>query len=121
MGGLLPILALWLLPSTALAKRTAPPKVPDVTHEGIRYHAPNEDGRRAVIEAFDALTGKKLWEKTIYRKTINPLLEEDVQWVFIKEMTLKEGALIIVNERGVTYALDLKTKEVRALKPVAGK
>jgi len=41
--------ALALLPSLALSKRTEPAKVDPVIHEGIRYIAPNDDGRRGYI------------------------------------------------------------------------
>jgi hypothetical protein len=42
-----------LLPNLALAKRVAPAKVEPVVYQGVRYIAPNDDGRRAYIEARD--------------------------------------------------------------------
>jgi hypothetical protein len=42
-----------LLPSSALAKRVAPAKVEPVIYQGFRYIAPNDDGRRAYIKAWD--------------------------------------------------------------------
>jgi hypothetical protein len=53
-----------LLPSLALAKRVAPAKVEPVTYQGVRYIAPNDDGRRGYIEAWDVQTNKKLWDLT---------------------------------------------------------
>jgi hypothetical protein len=70
-----------LLPSLALAKRVAPAKVEPVIHQGVRYVAPNDDGRRAYIEARDVQTNKKLWDLTIFTNRIDAMLEEDVQWV----------------------------------------
>ena len=47
-----------LLPSPVLAKRVAPAKVEPVIYQGVRYIAPNDDGRHAYIEARDVQTNK---------------------------------------------------------------
>jgi hypothetical protein len=100
------------LPSLALAKRVAPAKVEPVIHQGVRYTAPNDDGRRAYIEAQDVQTNKKLWELTIFTNRIDPALEKDVQWVFIKALNIRDGALIVTSKRDKIYQVDLKTKAV---------
>ena len=100
------------LPSLALAKRVAQAEVKPVVYQGIRYIAPNDDGRRAYIEAWDVRTNKKLWDLTIFVNRIDPKLEEDVQWVFIKALRVQDGALIVTPERGRTYQVDLKTRAV---------
>jgi hypothetical protein len=99
-----------VLPSLVLAKRVAPEKVEPLTHQGVRYIAPNDDGRRAYIEAWDIQTNKKLWDLTIFTNRIDPTLEEDVQWVFIKAMNIRDGALMVTSERDKIYRVDLKTK-----------
>jgi hypothetical protein len=101
-----------LPPSLALAKRVAPEKVEPVIHQGVRYVAPNDDGRRAYIEAWDVQTNKKLWDLTVFVNQIDPKLEEDVQWIFIKALTIRDGALIVTSERDKIYRVDLKTKTV---------
>ena len=101
-----------LLPSLALAKRAAPAKVEPVIHEGIRYVAPNDDGRRAYIEAWDVQTNKKLWDLTVFTNRIDPNLEEDVQSIFIKALNIRDGALVVTSERDKIYQVDLKTKAV---------
>jgi ketosteroid isomerase-like protein len=101
-----------LLPPSLAAKRAAPAKVEPVIHQGIRYIAPNDDGRRAYIEAWDVRTNKKLWDLTIFTNRIDPKLEEDVQHVFIKTLNVRDGTLIVTSERGETYRVDLKTKAV---------
>src|SRR6266513_5850648 len=101
-----------LLPSLLLAKRSAPAKIEPVVYQGVRYIAPNDDGRHAYIEAWDVRTNKKLWYVTIFVNRIDPKLEEDVQWVFIKALRVQNGALIIMPERGKTYQVDLKTRAV---------
>jgi len=99
-----------LLPSLALAKRVAPARVEPITYQGVRYIAPNDDGRRAYIEARDVQTNKKLWDLTIFTNRIDPTLEEDVQWIFIKALNIRDGALIVTSERDKIYRVDLKRK-----------
>jgi hypothetical protein len=102
--------AIALIPCLAPAKRTAPPRVEPVIHDSIRYVVPNDDGRRARIEAWDVQTNKKLWDVTVFTNRIDPKLEEDVQWVFINKLSVQDGTLLVTSERGNTYQIDLKTK-----------
>ena len=101
-----------LVPSLVLAKRVAPARVEPVVYQGIRYIAPNDDGRREYIEAWDVQTNKKLWDLTIFKNRIDPTLEQDVQWVFIKELNIRDGALVVTSERDKIYRVDLKMKTV---------
>lgn len=110
------LIAIVLLPFAAFAKRGAPAKVEPVVHQGIRYAAPNDNGRRAYLVATDVASGKKLWDVTVFQNRINPELEEDVQHVYIKSMKLIEGTLILTSEHGRKYQVDLKTKEVTQAK-----
>ena len=82
-----------LLPQLAFAKRLPAVKVDPVFYSGIRYIAPNDDGRRGYIEAWNLGTNKKLWELTIFTNGIDPNLEADVQWVFIKALTSRMAGL----------------------------
>ena len=54
---------------------------------------PKDDGRRGYIEAWNLGTNKKLWELTIFPNGIDPSLEEDAQWVFIRELNIQDGRL----------------------------
>lgn len=96
----------------ASAKRIPPAKVEPVVHEGIRYVAPNDDGRRGYIEAWNVKANKKLRELTLFTNNIDPNLEEDVQWLFIKSLNIQDGRLLVTSENGTTYQVDLKTKEI---------
>lgn len=113
------------LPCLADAKRIPPAKVAPVVYESIRYVAPNDDGRRAYIEAQDIQTNRKLWDLTVFTNRIDPKLEEDVQWVFISELSLRDGTLIVKSERGTTYQVDPRTKAITecdaARSPAPGK
>ena len=103
--------AVFLLGSIS-AKRIAPSTVEPVIYEGVRYVAPNDNGRRAYIEAWDVRTNKKLWDLTVFTNRIDPKLEEDVQWFFIDKLSLRDGTLIVKSERGTTYKIDLRTKAI---------
>jgi hypothetical protein len=105
--------AVALLPCLASAKRAASEKVEPAIYEGVRYVAPNDDVRRAHIEAWDIQTNKKLWDLTIFTNQIDPNLEEDLQWVFIQDLSIQDGALMVKSERGQTYQVDLKTKAIK--------
>jgi len=100
------------MPQLASAKRLPPIQVDPVVYEGIRYVAPNDDGRRGYIEAWNVEINKKLWELTIFTNGIDPNLEEDVQWVFIKALNIQDGRLMVTSERGKTYQMDVNTKAI---------
>jgi|GEM_PF-2719557 len=107
-----------LSPMPANAKRLPPPKVEPVVFNGVRYAAPNDNGRRAYIQASDAKTNRLLWEVTIFRNAINPSLEEDVQHVYIERMRVENGKLIVVDEHAGRYTVDLQTRAVtKSAKP----
>ena len=104
-----------LLPQLASAKRIPPVQVDPVVYEGIRYVAPNDHGRRGYIEAWNVGTNKKLWKLTLFTNRIDPNLEEDVQWVFIKALNVQDGRLMVTSEHGKTYQVDVNTKEITQL------
>jgi hypothetical protein len=101
-----------LVPQLASAKRLPPVKVEPVIYEGIRYIAPTDDGRCGYIEAWNVATNKKLWELTLFTNPIDPNLEEDAQWVFIKTLNIQDGRLLVTSEHGKTYQLDVNTKAI---------
>jgi hypothetical protein len=103
-----------LLPMSELAsaKRIAPPKVDPVVSESIRYVAPNDDGRRAYVEAWNVGSNHKLWELTVFTNAINPNLEADVQWVFITALGIHDGTLTVSSEDGKTYQVDVNTRAI---------
>ena len=100
-----------LLAQSSSAKRSAPEGGSGL-YEGIRYVAPNDDGRRGYVEAWNVGTNKKLWELTVFTNRIDPNLEEDVQWVFINGLSIQDGRLRVTSESGKTYQVDLNTKQI---------
>src|SRR5262245_7893757 len=106
------LLSATLLPKLAFAKRLPPLKVDPVIYKGVRFVAPNDDGRRSYIEAWNIGTNKKLWELTLFTNPIDPNLEEDAQWIFIKALNIQDGRLLVTSERGKTYQVDVNTKAI---------
>lgn len=108
----LAILLVVLAPFTQVfAERVAPPTIQSLENNGIRYEVPNTVEKMGVVLAYDKQSGKRLWEKKVYRVFINPMVEKDTQWVFIKQIYMEDGKLIVVNEKGKRFELD----------PVSGK
>jgi hypothetical protein len=97
------------------AKRVAPPVISPIKVNGVEYRAPNTPDLEGVVQAWDLGKTNLLWSKKVYSTAKNAQLERDVQWVFIRSMTLgASGAeILVVNERGEKYVLNLVTKEVK--------
>ena len=106
--------AILLMPCVANAKRGPHPKVDPVDYNGARYTAHTDD-HWETVEAADIKTGKQLWVVKIYRNNILPFMEEDVQWVFIKDMFILDGKLIIISEDSRAFDLNLADQSVQKL------
>jgi hypothetical protein len=111
-------LSLLLLICTALvsgivpasAKRAAPAMVAPVVENGVRYEAPHD--AMGFVVAIEVATNKELWRVRIYEVRVDPNLERDVQDVFITSLVAKDGSLLIANERGEKFALDIQTRNI---------
>ena len=93
-----------------VAKRSAPVVVAPVVIKGVEYSAPHD--AMAFVVAKGVNSGKELWRVRIYEVRVNAALERDVQDVFITSLVAKDDSMLITNERGEKYALDLKTRKV---------
>ena len=107
------VVILVLSAAPVFARRTPAPRVPAVEHAGVRYVAPNTSGRVAYVEARDVQTGAELWRTPVFTNRIDPSLEEDVQWIFIKRLDVIDGTLVVIDERDRKYLVDLKTSRVQ--------
>jgi outer membrane protein assembly factor BamB len=105
--------ALFLPATPAIAKRSAPEPVRPIVAGNIEYSSPGWP--IGFIIATDTRTRREIWRKRIYRVKIDPALERDVQDVFITSLALEHGNLLIADERGRRYALDLTTHKVTRL------
>ena len=104
--------SLLLNADAAFAKRAAPEPVAPVSYNGITYSAPNRNGRASYVVASDS-TGKELFRIKIFDTQINPNLEEDVQWVFITDLRISGGSLVVRDEKRRCYEVNFDTKTVR--------
>jgi hypothetical protein len=117
--GLVLATAIVVLPGLASAKRVAPKNVPPVTHRGVKYvfpHFSSENGKSrhgGVVEARDERSDALLWKLTVYEVWHKPWLESDVQDVFITSARMENEALIVTNERGEAYEIDVAKRTAR--------
>jgi hypothetical protein len=109
------------LPPMPNASRQAPPKVPPLVIEGIRYEQVLNaeqlglSSRTGVLAAYQDSTGEFLWHLQVYHIPRGPNLEQDVQDVFFTRMErLSEGLkLLIENERADQFEVDLEVRRVK--------
>lgn len=99
--------------------RLPPAKVEPVTINGVRYSQvfgkESVDGQVGGLLGAYNPRGELLWTLKIYENRRDSRLEGDVQDVFFRSMSLDpDGRLRIVNERGDTYLVDVKTRSVSA-------
>jgi len=94
----------------ANAKRSVPQAVDPVTVDSVTYTAPAT--AMGFVVASDTSSGRELWRQRIYQIHVDPSRERDVQDVFITSLTLRSGSLVIANEHGERYVLDLSTRKV---------
>ncbi|OGF64875.1 MAG: hypothetical protein A2Y62_13190 [Candidatus Fischerbacteria bacterium RBG_13_37_8] len=106
MKKLLLLCALLCLCGVIAAKRAAPVPVSPVVYKGIEYRAPHE--RMGYVQAWDIKNNKFLWEKKIYDVPIDPKLEEDVQWIFVTSLEMKNDKLIVTNETNEIFSVELE-------------
>jgi hypothetical protein len=64
------------------------------------------------VVATDARNQRELWRKRIYKVKINRSRERDVQDVFITSLAVRDNALLVANERGEHFSLNLSNHKV---------
>ena len=109
---LMGVMILFAAITTADAKRGPAPPVNTVVVGSIRYSAPPDPDHMGYVIATDVTSGMELRRQRIYRVFINPFVETDIQWVFITSLVRQGNALMITNEQGRHFTLDLKTRKV---------
>lgn len=110
------VLFLLAIASTTWAKIIGPARIEPVACEGMRFTSPNKDGIREYVEVWDAKSEKKISEVTVFTNSLNPELEADAQWVFIRMLLCSKGNLLITDEHSRHFQLDLKTMQVTQMK-----
>jgi hypothetical protein len=109
----------FLLATSAMAKRNAPQEVPVIKTEDAVFsvpHFPKGDRTQngGFIEAHHPETKKLLWRIRVYKTNDNPALEKDVQDVFISTLSFDKShnLLIMADEKSRVFVLNLTTKNV---------
>ena len=111
-----------MMSTMVYSERLAPKPVKPLVYKGVKYEAIKWGKRRDLgqngghIEAFNAKTGKSLWILKIYNVYYPHGLEEDVSDTFITSMKIKNGYLIVTNEKKAVYKVNLKTRKVTKIK-----
>lgn len=117
------LLVLWIA-GLAFAKRMEPEHVPPVAFHGVLYSVshfnrePPWSMTGGVIEAHDSATGKRIGRYLIYTTFRTPFVEDDVQYVYIRSMTLDTASktLHLVDERDNSYTFDLEHHRLTGLR-----
>lgn len=94
-----------------LASRAfSPAKIPPIIYKDIKIVAENSSpDNMGIVQAFDINTNKLIWSKQVYEVKMNPRVEADTQWVFIKDMKIDGDKLVVINEKQKMYTLDPNT------------
>ena len=103
--------------------RPPPPRVPPVTHEGVRYEQVKDATRLGLsqvtghLAAYDEASGERLWVLKVYDHRPSEALESDVQEVYFKSLELRPGGreLVVTNEAGARFVVDLRARTVAPL------
>jgi hypothetical protein len=101
-------------------ERSDAPEPVTLLHQGVRYEAVHWGQGRGLgqnggyVQAVDPATGSVLWLHRIYAIAYDPAKEQDKQDRFITQLAISERgeALLVGDERGGRYLLDLRTHQV---------
>ena len=91
----------------SLAKKVTPPKIEPLIYKNIKFVVPNTVQEMGYVQGWDVEKGKKVWEKKVYSVFISPFVKDDLQWVFIISLSVKDGKLVVVNEKGSEYKIGI--------------
>jgi hypothetical protein len=117
-------MAALLMGAGADAKRVAPREVAPLVVDGVRYKVPHFGAFRGrsqnggYVDAEDAKTRKLIWSRMVYRVQYDVNRERDVQDVFISEIKVTGGRLVVKTERSEEFEMDLASGRVRAMTPL---
>ena len=96
----------------AFAKRGAPKPVAPVSVGELEYRACYDVDHLGSVEVWDLKTHSQIGSILVYKTKYLSRMERDVQWVFITKLEVHGNDMLVVNERGDSYRVDLRTKRV---------
>ena len=95
----------------------APVRIGKLEYRVIHFgRAEGLDQNGGYIAAHDKKSGEKLWTLKVYSPPVDPQLERDVQDVFITSMRKQGKHLLIIDEQGHHYLVDVVKRSV-SIKP----
>lgn len=111
----------------AQRERTAPADVPPIVHKGVRYEVVHWGKARGLgqngglVAAVDAASGRELWVVRVFAIDYTVDKEPDRLDVFITSMKLDRDRrrLVLTDENGRRFGLDLATRKVTPLQGAA--
>jgi hypothetical protein len=106
--GFLAVVIIFFSPFSTFAKRRGPKPVPPVIWNGVEYRARHMN----FVEAVNLSSQQRLWQTKVYFVWYMPLAEKDSQDIFITSLTVRNGKLLVTNEAGKSYWLNLNTGHV---------
>ena len=95
-----------------LAKRGAPSPVAPVRVGDLEYRASVSSRCPGCVEIWDISRHRQVETIVVYRIPYKFWLEQDVQWKFITKLEVHGNDLLVLNEKGDSYRVDLATKRV---------
>jgi hypothetical protein len=117
---LLPALAADM-PTMPAAKREAPAEVTPVVVGNLRIEALHWGRDRGLeqdggyLVAYDVKTGEEAWTLEVYHTDYDEKLERDVQDVFIVSLAVDDGDVIVTDEDGRRFRVDIASRAVTPL------
>ena len=99
--------------------RIPPERVQPLEYDGVRYEGedishgnPDLNAGTDHVRAYDVAMGVLLWDKKICEAAVDPDMEEDKLWRFVEKLSIRDGKLIVTDERGKEYKVEPKTGEL---------
>jgi len=80
------------------------------------YEYYSQERKISFLEARDATTNKLLWRQKVYEVPYIRGLEDDVQDIPITSLRIENGSVIVENQTGEVYAVDIESHKVTVLK-----
>jgi hypothetical protein len=98
----------FLAATVAEAKRGPEPVVPPLKVGDVEIRVPNDIENMGVVEVWDSNSEKKLKDIRVYEVIILPVMETDLQWVFIKSIAMDGESLVVVDEKNKVHRVSMK-------------
>lgn len=99
------------------AKIAAPQEVEPLIYNDMKFTASHS--QRGYVKVWNNNTNEKLWDIQVYKENIDPLLESDVQWVFITKLEIKNNKLLVTDDNGEKYLVDIKKRTLESTTTIA--